>query len=65
MFIIYEEERVRVLQHNYLQVFDVQEYGETLDSSDMQWHTVKQVFSIEEVRERVKEIWDRKSEVLL
>lgn len=63
MFVIYEEDRVRVLQHDHLHVFNVQEFG-ALDSSNMHWYTVKQVFSIEEVRELVKEIWDRKSEVL-
>lgn len=58
--LIYNNKGIRVLQHEYLQVFHVQKfmegdnprsYGRTMD-----YFTVKECYSIEEVREVVSKL---------
>ena len=54
MFLIYEEGKVRVLQHDHLQVYHVQEYGWCDNprsyGGHYAWHVVAECYSIEEVR---------------
>lgn len=58
--LIYQGDGIRVLQHPFLQVFDVQKFQEGDDprtyGRKYDYFTVKQCTSIEEVRSLVKEL---------
>lgn len=58
--LIFSTNNVRVLQHEHLQIFHVQEYGECDNPRSygrhFDFHTVLETSDIEQVRSKVKEL---------
>lgn len=61
--LIYQGDGIRVMQHPYLQIFDVQKFmeGDCNRSYDRKfdYFTVKQCHSIQEVRELVQDLQNK------